>query len=851
MSGHGIQDPAVTMDHTSEDHHNFRDMSGMAAGDAGYCQSGLDHYRTLQYGTDQGTSCAELNDVAAVYQQDEGFQNLDSLLEPYLESQKISSHITPQTFQHDGDFQDQNASKITTEDASSDAKYETFHTQDHSSSRELIGAPISDAPRNGPMDMQMSDQDFAEISAFLAEGQCLQSVTTCVQPQTRPDSERPPSNKKGVSTSGRDEEFASEPEPHSHLLRSAFREAGPCQTTWMDLDRSGNFDPNGNKPRAPRCCAGRRKGPRNTLPSEAADARRLTKTQDRLYNAACRVNGSSFVFTIGLSSDEGKTLLTRGLDNWPDDEWSLIEPDDDEEDEIFDPTRYSKGYKLRARETLAVPAVAKPDLSGHPAARGCWTCYELGMLDNTMITAQTKINCCSLLHDETEWPCQTCHADGEECELITPPKVKRTCEGCKKRKSNCSYARTSCHIGPCLECKQAGHRCIAGPNKSAINRRINIDNPPKPKKRDTSCTECVRKGSGSIIRRGTGNKATSTCRSCASNTPLCSPRPIVEPPPDILKKRKAQEQDASELLNRQISQVMHTSSKQDSTGSQKRAKPCEPRVWPGQATTDPRRPRETPEAYLNTSAQDIIRSSDPLKTSEVDIQFAVESVRPVHPKFAQQQQQRRPLQSPIKVIITKLCHPVSFNHEDASGKTPCHFCHISSYRVLGLGPRETTVEDHKHRSITEKANGHRAEGSDPTRICVACTMNLMRFLVHGNHTFNRIDESLIDFDFNEKFIRLLDGSTRTTDLWCSICPTPAEYACGERVEGNVLHDGCGMMLCSDCYGDLTQIHDNEFLAFLGALPLECTERRPFGLRADAELLQLDGELSRFLIRMNT
>lgn len=93
-------------------------------------------------------------------------------------------------------------------------------------------------------------------------------------------------------------------------------------------------------------------------------------------------------------------------------------------------------------------------LIGHPAARGCRECYDLG-LD------------CPLIQDVQDYPCATCREDKTRCNLITPKERKGTCERCKKQKSQCSYNRDGgIYANACDNCARLRRLCIPGPANS-------------------------------------------------------------------------------------------------------------------------------------------------------------------------------------------------------------------------------------------------------------------------------------------------------------------------------------------------------------------------------------------------
>lgn len=581
------------------------------------------------------------------------------------------------------------------------------------------------------------------------------------------------------------------PEPHNHDLRPGFRDGTLVFTTWLDRDASGNYDPNF---KAPRKTARKR---RSTGNADSADVRRLTRTQNRLSEAAFRVNGNSHVISFKFSSDRGKALLAAGTDNWADDEWNVLadplqtapisatSDENDDDDDILDPSLYQRGYKLRARRAARVgTSTNRPNLQGQPMARGCWGCYETGFLGNKDIL--NKEHGCSLAHDSTDWPCSRCTGDDQECELITPAKVKKSCDRCNKRKVNCSYTRSSDHSGPCLECQEVAQYCIAGPNKSAIPHRISLDDPTAPPERDVLCTECLKTNKKCTLDSELRNKTGRGCRNCEKKGNSCI----------IADQETPSYPLASEVEYR------------------KAAAPQKKRKATGASPDDNQKSQMLPS------------------TKRVKVPCP-----PCPPPTTGQRAQK------TKTIATKLCHPIQFCCESS-----CHFCEMPSYRVLGLGPVRPTVIDKPRAMFTELENGHHAQGQENTRICPTCTFDLAKIIQCGKHDLLQIPPYMVTggTDYEAAFNRLISGNLAGKDHWCQLCPAMAEYACGKKSDVFGDEVGCGLKLCFLCASDLQHKYNYEMDRFMDDVPNEESSERPFGLRADAELLRPDGQLGRFL-----
>ena len=127
------------------------------------------------------------------------------------------------------------------------------------------------------------------------------------------------------------------------------------------------------------------------------------------------------------------------------------------------------------------------------------------------------------------------------------------------------------------------------------------------------------------------------------------------------------------------------------------------------------------------------------------------------------------------------------------------------------------------------------------------------------------------FDFEGIYMRLVSGENKgknaplPTDLWCSLCPSPALYRCCTPLECDMwgapipplsetkkvadLHDvlgkvgvrqgdGCGLLLCEECRVTLGEVGTLE--GVIDEIERDRdTERWPYGPRADAEFLRRD------------
>lgn len=251
-------------------------------------------------------------------------------------------------------------------------------------------------------------------------------------------------------------------EPFKYHLRPQSREQrNTFMRTWIDQDDTGNYgekDPN-EENRKTRNRKSRLKlrlrSDAFISPDDIDDGMAYDERPPKVI--------PKLLVTLTFASEAGKTQAEDILTKPP--------KQSQTQDEVS-----PNGYRLRKRgASLSTRYYSEcnldksrfdPDLpdnlTGHPAVRGCWECLGLGVE-------------CSLLDNEHAWPCRLCCADDHDCDLITPPKFKRTCERCKRTRSSCSYTYSPVHGEACQQCMDDGFRCVAGPVKDTIPTRIRYE----------------------------------------------------------------------------------------------------------------------------------------------------------------------------------------------------------------------------------------------------------------------------------------------------------------------------------------------------------------------------------------
>lgn len=197
---------------------------------------------------------------------------------------------------------------------------------------------------------------------------------------------------------------------------------------------------------------------------------------------------------------------------------------------------------------------------------------------------------------------------------------------------------------------------------------------------------------------------------------------------------------------------------------------------------------------------------------------------------------------------TKLSYPISFNGDTDT----CSICKRYNYAILGLGIRKIRVYDYgKGKGPVEIPDAIEAGLSSPpkrkpaaTSLCMSCTTSRMQILMCQKHAIGPLEPSPT-MDIMPALTRLIHNEPPSEDdIWCSICPSPAHYTCCAKTVQGV--KGCGLKVCATCAVKLQTTHEGKLGTMLKYLDDEVTEDYKAGLRADVELLRMDGPLKRYM-----
>ena len=302
----------------------------------------------------------------------------------------------------------------------------------------------------------------------------------------------------------------------------------PC--TWVDQDKSGDFDPKSRRPPPPPPPTKRKRD--RPVPNDYNLFSQVSKKPKTTTWQSGRYTGQNGLVTFKVGSDHSRAVLQaigNSTDNWPHEPQSQPGTDSTDLDYLFSTSRNtsdtsitsftSTQHDLRKRQSERNDPYST-DLEhvtlGHPSARGCLPCLSLHLP-------------CSLLQEGSSYPCLSCRQDSIECELVLPPTRKAACESCKRRRVVCSYrAEGGDHTRPCVQCESVGIKCVAGPSTGRTRTGPSLDMDAlgrgkllvKPPRQIASCVQC-REGKRWCSFRGRKDKEP-PCKGCRDLQIVCT-----------------------------------------------------------------------------------------------------------------------------------------------------------------------------------------------------------------------------------------------------------------------------------------------------------------------------------------
>lgn len=173
---------------------------------------------------------------------------------------------------------------------------------------------------------------------------------------------------------------------------------------------------------------------------------------------------------------------------------------------------------------------------------------------------------------------------------------------------------------------------------------------------------------------------------------------------------------------------------------------------------------------------------------------------------------------------SRLNLPIEFNALD----NDCSFCNSIQYSLMG-----------------QRRSGKFKEQGQSTRLCEDCTTNRILIMTCLNHV---LENTLIGNKptMEQMLQRLMEDRCLKSDPWCTLCPNMANYSCIANKVSTLHTKGCGMRLCDQCATGLTERFAGSLQDFIKKTERGVSDSRRLGLRADIELLSVDGELLKYM-----
>ncbi|KAF4637498.1 hypothetical protein G7Y89_g584 [Cudoniella acicularis] len=610
-------------------------------------------------------------------------------------------------------------------------------------------------------------------------------------------------------------------------------------TAWIDLDDSGTYDP---------------KATRVTPPRRVKRARVTRNANDgapkvrKPYRRVGYIQVLTFKFTQQKSLDYLRSITpaTDSSNNSTEDEEfsDSFDPDDNDRG-VGRKRRKSKPLKRLGVTTEREDGLTLEDLTnGHPQRRGCKSCFQMG--DDE----------CSLIEFGYEYPCTACGDMGIDCEYIAPPELKKSCEGCKRKRITCSFRDDGGKgVDICEACEEEEEPCCAGPlMKSSYARRFGESSPEPTMAAPASrmyvaCNECRNSASRCSLKRDENGP----CTRCRKQSRDCTF--VLAPARGAPKSKK------SKVPNRK------TDFERKDRSGRKSTPPIQHRH------RDQYTPNKMTRTLLTEAAGKYSKKNE--KILRKGKRHLKKYGRHPSPKLISKTSGNQHM-----FIKTAFAHPIVFNyHPHPDGKSPCSWCASPFFGLWGHGEREIEVIQWGGATGNEEVEGgHAMEGKENSKMCITCTFARLRVTLCTGHQIRHIKD-LDQRSFNlealaESFSALTgngdmkNGQLAVSTRWCSICVSLAQFECcapqafdgnGEPIVEGKPHTGCGLSLCLTCKellgrlegsrGARTQIMD-ELVKWRKSELWRFNKHRNTEnwdwVRADAEFLTSSGEL---MVRM--
>jgi len=681
-------------------------------------------------------------------------------------------------------------------------------------------------------------------------------------------------------------------------LRLAPRLGGPGPSCYLDQDQTDDFDP--KKPDIIDAVPLKRK--RESLYEEGYGPRpRITpRGPSRITYQHGRNVGKSLIVKLKFTTICGREIFPTYEKSPASQSGSPSNEGNSDQDSGLSsashtssetsPSTHEQYTERRLRKAAMPPAMPQEtddddedvktlkleDLTlGHPAARGCKPCFELGLE-------------CDLLTEGSSYPCAICDKDDVDCELVLPPEKKRGCEGCRKNKIKCSYRyEGSDHSKACDHCFNLGHNCVAGPFSGrmrtgpALGQKISLSvqsakTKPAPATQHESFTGPISEKSkvarvnrtsasaihknreNSVVERGQGaDEPLESATSTAGTKKIERKRfidamlhPVSRPDAAVPSKSSSA---TTTLRQQKINEILTPIPRQQHNAPIK--------LFPRPSFKPPKKQQQIKTVGGIMAPLPKISTHGYTVTNPYSLPTPPSTTKP--PPFA-------PLPAKPFTITTRLAHPIQLNFlppppslpllsSSTTAPTPippCHFHPPTIYPLLGLPPLTPVVCATPSSGYTELHGGHTHAGFPASRMCPACTSERVRVIECGRHEMEElgVGERYVGVvgGWMENLGRGEEGKGEGGWRLCTVCVGVAGWGCargGGEGGGGGGGGGCGLSLCERCAVRLVREFEGRLEGLVEAMVRENEGGMGFGVRADVEMVLKRGEVGRRLPTM--
>jgi hypothetical protein len=558
--------------------------------------------------------------------------------------------------------------------------------------------------------------------------------------------------------------------------------------TYIDTDKTGNYDP---------AQEAKLKAARLQKAKAAKSAKKKGKSKAKAKEKAELV--MKCILVLRFEAYGNVRNVINDEDNWPEN-WSDVESGNEEERRDICDFHRRRTPDIDFQSIIEDPRGLIDDLTGHPAARGCKRCRELG-------------HDCSMVEGGTS-PCDQCEdEEAEDCTPIFKPLVKGSCEQCVADGSEvCSFLERP-EESMCDSCVENEHVCNTLPPKDYKFSRISIDEIMYgPNRKHITCTACRRDTRKCSLKKKTNKPP---CKHWKKNGIGCT---FYDLPPEP---------------------------KERPTAGRKK-KPLGPTEGEAPEVSKPGSEFFSPEDLADMMEQDDEGAMSREPTPEIEMEDNAGNV------------------GMLTKVKTSIAYPFQINiHTDGPEECNFCGFPVFGF-VGHFEREVHVIRWNNGLGYTEVGGGHCEEKGPTMMCTHCTNARLQVIICPEHNYERLLDEETPDyFAVAGELLDAEPGSEQLhyqLQRWCSTCFAVAIWGCATRQPSLTGADGdevpgCGLRFCDDCFNVLRDNHfwDHEnFLEAMVRMPKTSEDDEQTGEiqgkpRADVGFLRQTGLLMRLMI----